>query len=343
MHGADHEIMIARSDDGGASFGAPVRVSPWDRPQHAPSLAVLPDDTIVVAWQEVLGEGRGEIRVAASRDRGDTWAHRVRVDPEHSVDAWVPSLAADAATGALHLAFVDSRDTNRRVFHTRSDDGGARWRRPVRIDARERDAEQPDATLTNEWSPRLVAHGDRVVVAYTHRERPDPAEQPSWDAHVLESSDGGAGWDPPRRLDPGGFPERIAADPALVLDASGAWQLAFSTYRGAKADSDIALASSSTTGLAFAPEPRDAWWPALAALPDGGVALAWQDFRGGGNDIYVARVGSAAALRVDDAGASDAQSWRPRIAASQDGTLYVFWEDSRSGHAELRVAHGRVP
>jgi hypothetical protein len=337
------QIMVARSDDGGASFGPPVRVAPWNRPQHAPSLAVLPDGTLAVAWQEVLGEGSGEIRVATSADRGDTWAHRVRVDPEHSVDAHVPSLAADAETGALHLAFVDSRDGNRRVFHARSDDGGQAWRRPVRIDPRDRDPLQPDPTLTNEWSPRLVAHGGRVVVAYTHRERPDPAEQPSWDAHVTESLDGGARWDTPRRLDPGGAPERIAADPALALDASGGWQLAFSTYRGAKADSDIALASAAAPGLAFAPEPRDAWWPALAALPDGGVALAWQDFRGGGNAVYVARLGAATALRVDDGGASDAQAWRPRLAASPDGTLHVFWEDSRTGHAELRVARGRLP
>jgi hypothetical protein len=323
-------------------------VAPWNRPQHAPSLAVLPDGTLVVAWQEVLGEGRGEIRVAASRDRGDTWAHRVRVDPDHSVDAWVPSLAADAATGALHLAFVDSRDVdsrdpNRRVLHTRSDDRGATWRRPIRIDARERDPQGPDATLSNEWSPRLVAHAGRVVVAYTHRERLDPAEQPSWDAHVVESTDGGARFDAPRRIDLGGFPERIAADPAIVLDAAGQWQLAFSTHRGTKADSDIALASASSADLAFAPEPRDAWWPSLAALPDGGVALAWQDLRSGGNDIYVARLGAAAALRADDGGASDAQAWRPRIAASPDGVLYVFWEDSRSGRAELRVASGRLP
>lgn len=337
------QILVARSDDGGASFGPPVRVAPWDRPQRAPSLAVLPDDTLVVAWQEVLGEGRGEIRVARSRDRGQTWAHRVRVDRERSVDAWVPSLAADAATGALHLAFVDTRDTNRRVFHTRSDDAGATWRRPARIDARERDPVSPDATLSNEWSPRIAARGGRVVVAYTHRERPDPAEQPSWDAYVVESADGGGSFGAPRRLDDGGFPERIAADPAIALDAAGAWRVAFSTYRGAKADSDLALASESAAGLAFASEPRDAWWPALAALPDGGVALAWQDFRAGGNDIYIARAGAAAALRVDDGGTGDAQAWRPRIAAAADGTLYVFWEDSRSGRAELRVARGKLP
>lgn len=336
------QIVVARSDDGGASFTEPVRVAPWDRAQHAPSLVALPDDTLVVAWQEVLGDGRGEIRVATSRDRGATWSHRVRVDPDRTLDAWVPSLAVDAATGTLHLAFVDTRDTNRRVHHTRSDDDGATWRLPHRIDLRERDPEGPDLTLTNEWSPRIVAHGERIVIAYTHRERPDPAEQPSWDAHVVESVDGGTRFGEPRRIDPGGFPERIAADPALALGATGEWQLAFSTYRGTKPDSDLALASAATD-LTFGPQAGDAWWPALAALPEGGFALAWQDFRSGGNDIYLARTGATSTLRVDDAGSSDAQAWRPRITAARDGTVYVFWEDSRSGHAELRVARGALP
>lgn len=336
------QIVVARSTDDGATWSEPVRVAPWNRSQHTPSLVALDASTLVVAWQEVLDDG-GETRVATSRDGGVTWAHRVRVDAEPSIDAWVPSLAA--SDGVLHLAFVDSRPANdsaanRRVYYTRSDDAGASWRAPSRIDPRERDNGNPDPTLTNEWSPRVAAFGERVVIAYTHRERPDPAEQPSWDAHVVESFDGGGRFDSPRRIDPGGFPERIAADPAIALDATG-WQLAFSTYRGAKADSDIALASSASTDLAFAPEPRDSWWPAIAAHPAGGVVTAWQDFRAGGNDIYLAR--GAQVIRVDDAGASDAQAWRPRLAIARDATTYVFWEDNRTGHAELRVAKARVP
>jgi hypothetical protein len=325
-----------------------VRVAPWNRAQHAPSLVVLPGDTLVVAWQEVLAEGQSEIRVATSQDRGDTWAHRVRVDARDSVDAWVPSLAADPVTGALHLAFVDARgdDPNRRVYLTSSGDAGATWSAVLRVDPRERDRDNPDMTLTNEWTPRVVAHAGHVVVAYTHRERPSEAEQPSWDATIAESHDGGASFGAPRRLDGGGSPERIAADPALAIDATGAHQLAFSTYRGAKPDSDIVISTSSTE-LAFLPDAaaKDQWWPAIAALGPGRFAVAWQDFTSGGNDIYVAMPATSGTrvIRVDDAGASDAQAWRPRMTAAPDGTLYVFWEDSRSGHAELRVTRGVAP
>jgi hypothetical protein len=294
-----------------------------------------------LATLSVLGTGRAEIQISTSRDRGATWVQQVPIDREASVDAWVPSLAADAATGALYLAFVDSRgeNPNRRVFLTRSEDAGRSWSAPVRVDARACDRAQPDATLTNEWSPRVVAHAAQVVVAYTHRERPDPAEQPSWDAHVAVSADGGRTFATPRRIDEGGFPERLAADPALVLDAAGDWHLAFSTYRGTKPDSDLTLASASSV-MTFGPDLGYAWWPTLAALPDG-MAVAWQDFGSGGNAIYVVRLGATVPLRVDDTGASDAQAWRPRMTAAADGTLYVFWEDSRTGHAELRIARGK--
>ncbi len=340
------QIVVARSGDGGATFGDPVRVSPWNRAQHDPSLVALPDGRLVVAWQEVLGDGRAEVRVATSRDGGATWSHRVRVDPTHSVDAWQPSLAADASDGTLYLAFVDSRgdDPNRRVYLTRSHDAGASWSAPARVDSRDR-PDGPDPTLSNEWSPRIVASTRHLVVAYTHRERPDPNEQPSWDATITESDDGGTTFGQPQRLDPGGFPERIAADTALALAPGGDWRAAFSTYRGTQADSDLILAAPGAP-FRLAAQPSYQWWPSLVALADGTFALAWQDFRHGGNDLYVARVTAAGVgqvLRPDDAGDSDAQAWRPRLAAAPDGTLYAFWEDSRSGHAELRVAHGALP
>jgi hypothetical protein len=262
------------------------------------------------------------------------------------MDAWAPSLAADPVTGTLHLVFVDTRgeQPNRRIFVTQSRDGGSTWAPARRLDPREPDADQPDRTLGNEWAPRIAAHAGRLIVAYTHRERPDPDEQPSWNAYVIESDDGGASWGAPRRLDGGGFPERLAADTTLAIDGAGSWRAAFSTYRGTAPDAELLIASPSAADVAAV--ASDQWWPSLVALGDGAFAVTWQDFRAGGNDIYVARLtgtGLGPALRVDDAGASNAQAWRPRAALAPDGTLYVIWEDSRSGHAELRAAAGVLP
>jgi hypothetical protein len=337
------QIVVARSRDDGATFDAPTLVSPWNHPQHTPSLVALSDGTLVVAWQEVMPAATkdgaaSEIRVATSRDGGITWSRRVRVDLEHTKDAWQPALASDPTTGLVHLAFIDTRDGNRRVYVARSRDAGATWSAPHRLDPRDHDAENVDATLANEWSPRIVAHDHHVVVAYTHRERPDDLEQPSWDAYTTESPDDGTMFGAPNRLDLGGSPERIAADPALAIDASGTTRTVFSTYRGTRVDSDL-LVDGTTAEVA-----RDQWWPSLVALPDGAFAVTWQDHRSGGNDIYAARLtatGIGPATRIDDGG--DAQAWRPRAAVAPDGSLYVVWEDSRSGHAELRIVKGALP
>lgn len=346
------QIVVSRSQDGGASWSEPVRVGPWNRPQHTPSLVALPDGALVVAWQEVLGADRGEIRVSRSTDGGATWSPRVRVDFQRMVDAWSPALAVDAATGDLWLAFVDTRGEppNRRVYVTRSTDGGATFGDPARVDPRTRPPDGPDATYTNEWSPAIAAAGGRVVVAYTHRHRPDPMEQPSNDVHVIESQDRGATWGAPVRLDTGGFPERLAADLEVALRPGGGWWVLWSSLRGTGWDADVALASGPTSAPATLPdaEPRrDQWLSAVAPLPGGGWAIAWQDFRNGSNDIYAARLAPdgtiGAIVRVDDGGDAAIQSWRPALVPLSNDEVLVVWEDSRSGQAELRVARGTLP
>ncbi|RMH42939.1 MAG: hypothetical protein D6689_06520 [Deltaproteobacteria bacterium] len=344
------QILAAFSEDGGVTWRDPVRIQPWNRPQHSPQIAALHDDAALAVWQEVLGEHRAEIRAAFSPDGGRTWSQRVRIDADATVEAWVPSVAVDPDTGDAYVAFADARgpDPTWRVYVSRSPDGGRTWLGAVRVDPRDRDDAARDRTLTAEWSPAIAARAGRVVVAYTHRHRPDPDGQPSDDVFVAESVDGGATWTAPRRLDDGGFPERLAMDVAIDLGPGGEWTVVWSTVRGRGYDADVALATSAGGPLAFAPDadpPRDQWAPAIARAGDA-LVVAWQDFRNGSNDIYLSVVRDGAfgpAVRVDDGGDSAAQSWRPALAASAGGVVYAAWEDSRTGHAELRWARGSLP
>jgi predicted amidohydrolase len=349
------QIVASRTTDGGATWTEPVRVQPWNRPQHDPQILSLGEESMVVAWQEITNDGTGEIRVSRSTDAGLTWSPRVRVDFENTGDAWQPSLARDPVSGDLLLAFVDARprgdastdargdDPNYRVYVTRSANAGRSWSAPVRVDSRERTDSIADSTFTNEWSPSIAVAGTYVIVAYTHRHRPDPAEQPSHDVFVAESIDGGLTFGAPARLDGGGFPERIASDVALDLAPDGTWTVFWTSLRGVGYDADIAMASSAFAGVVLAPDadpPRDQWFPAAARFDDR-LAVVWQDFRGGSNDIYLSEIAGGEfgeVQRVDDGGGSAAQSWRPTIAINEFGVGYAVWEDSRTGHAELRIA-----
>jgi predicted amidohydrolase len=350
------QIMVASSRDQGHTWTEPARVAPIHQAQRTPAMVATASGELILAWQQVTGADRAEIRVSRSSDGGSTWSPAVAVDAALTVEAWKPALAADPVTGEVHLAFVDRRaaepdQANWRIYAARSDAQARSWSEAARVDPRERSGSL-DSTYTNEWTPAIAARDRHVVVAYTHRQRPDPAEQPSHDVFAIHSRDGGLTWEEPLRLDQGGFPERLAADVVLDMAPEGELYVLWSSLRGTSHDSDIALAvmdGSTAAALSFAPDAapsRDQWFPAVAALADGARVVAWQDFRNGSNDIYLARLdaqGFGAAMRVDDAGDSATQSWRPRIAAAPDGIVLVVWEDSRTGHAEIRAASGTLP
>jgi predicted amidohydrolase len=349
------QIMVASSRDQGTTWTEPVRVAPLDQAQRTPAMVATASGELIRAWQQVTGADRAEIRVSRSSDGGITWSPAVAVDADRSVEAWKPALAADPVTGDIHLAFVDRRaaepdQANWRVYAARADAQARSWSEAARVDPRERDS--LDSTYTNEWTPAIAARDGQVVVAYTHRQRPDPAEQPSHDVFTIHSRDGGLTWDSPVRLDQGGFPERLAADVVLHMSPEGELSVLWSSLRGTSHDSDIALAvmdGSTAAPLRFGPDSapsRDQWFPAVAALGDGTRAVVWQDFRNGSNDIVLARLdaqGFGAVMRIDDAGDSATQSWRPRIATALDGAVLVVWEDSRTGHAEIRAASAALP
>src|SRR5690606_2687359 len=86
------DVYLARSDDGGATYGAPVRVNhiPGDAAPHAQAPAqvvVGPDGTVYVVWQNNTKiEGRrfpaSDLRLARSRDGGRSFEPAVYVNDD---------------------------------------------------------------------------------------------------------------------------------------------------------------------------------------------------------------------------------------------------------------------
>jgi hypothetical protein len=114
------DIAVARSTDGGRTFGAPVRVSEdnWaidGCPDDGPSIAVDARNVLHVAWptQVSADEGKG-IFYTTSRDGGRTFLPRIRLDGEPGPAAH-PQLAA---AGDRVVVVWDERgavSTSRRV------------------------------------------------------------------------------------------------------------------------------------------------------------------------------------------------------------------------------------
>jgi len=139
------DIFLARSDDGGGTWGASVEVDDFpdlERLDERPSLAVDGRGPLHVAWTDLRArEPDTNIFYARSDDRGASFtANRQLDDSRVGFDAdrdtptnqWHPSLAADH--GALFVAWQDDRLGNDDIFFTTSFDGGATFAPAERVD-----------------------------------------------------------------------------------------------------------------------------------------------------------------------------------------------------------------
>ena len=197
-------VVVARSDDGGRTFGAPVRVSEPDRRVIQPTVLAGPGSRVVVGaldlGDDVLDyEGthdgltppdpRLRWRVVAwtSGDGGATFGPTAVVAADLPVPQLIiadlgptPGFAADPATGRLYATWDAGRDNARDCFVAWSDDGGRRWSAPVRV----------GPTHGSQLLPAVaVGPGGRVDVVFYDRSR-DPKDTLQ-ELVAASSSDGG--------------------------------------------------------------------------------------------------------------------------------------------------------
>lgn len=219
-------IAVARSDDGGGSWHAPVRLSPGSRPRVvAPSPAVGPGGELYVAYLDLgqdsldyhgAHEGRGGepysgtfvLVLARSLDRGATWQETVVDEALVPTERFVvflppaPSLAVDPRDGRLYVGFHDGRLGDPDVWLWTSKEGGRRWTSAVRVnDTTPRDR-------TTQYLPKVVvAPGGRVDVVYYDR-RADDANVHN-EVSLQSSVDHGKSFGPRVRLSDRRFDSRV--------------------------------------------------------------------------------------------------------------------------------------
>lgn len=142
--GAEGHVVLQRSDDGGASWQAPVRVNSIAEPvaaegENRPKLAFGTGQEIYVTWTSpTSAQFTGDIHFSRSRDGGKTWSvpavvHRDRQLITHRFE----SLIVDPR-GRIWTAWVDKRDLRiaeaaqrpyrgAAIYYAYSDDRGETW------------------------------------------------------------------------------------------------------------------------------------------------------------------------------------------------------------------------
>ncbi len=143
--GAPARVAAARSNDGGATWSAPVTVANFQftvtrDPQTGAEIRSIGQDIaatisrgrLYVTWFENHREGTSSIWLSTSKDDGVTWS-APRTLVEEAAQAFLPTLAA-AGDGRLGVTWYDLRNSSAgpglgtEVWCAVSSDQGASWR-----------------------------------------------------------------------------------------------------------------------------------------------------------------------------------------------------------------------
>ena len=121
--------------------------------------AVRTGNRMFAAWWSVRRDSSGVLLVSQSNDGGRSWQPAVVADStDRSVRGCgrpAPAIAADSASGYVHIAYFGEGVSGRGIFFAHSMDSGRTFHSPV-----------PIVFGDNPGFVAVAAEGDRVAVAY---------------------------------------------------------------------------------------------------------------------------------------------------------------------------------
>lgn len=195
QHGIIH---LTTSDDGGAAWGHATRVTTHNTALYPCSLE-LSGPLLHLVWPDARNHGLAEPYYKRSADGGRTWTEEVRLSP--GTDLFRIGTAVSGS--AIHVVWFNRRFLEKvptgdqtwtwtwgEVYYCRSTDGGATWKKAIRLT-------RPDSTACR---PVVAASGKFVHVAWLDNR--DAQQTPGWDWEIYykRSADGGATWGPDVRM-----------------------------------------------------------------------------------------------------------------------------------------------
>ncbi len=313
------EIFLARSTDGGKTFGSPVNLSNNAGESFDPSVAIS-GDSIVVAWDDAT-PGNFEIFLAHSADGGATFGSPVNLS-NNARNSFAPSVAV--SENSVVVAWNDETPGNQEIFLARSTNGGKTFNFPVNL----------SNNAGTSFDPSVAVSGNSVVVAWNDE---TPGNQ---EIFLARSTNGGKTFNFPINLSNNAgrsfTPSVVVSGDSVIVAWNDETPGNFEIFLVRSADG----AGTFTHPVNFSNNAGTSLNPLLAISEDG-VVVAWDNERPGNHrEIFLARSADGGAtfgppvnLSQNNAGAS----FGPSVAVSGNSVV-VAWNDETSGNFEIFLA-----
>ena len=348
------DIYISVSTDGGATFGAPVRVNDVEGDARASGeqparVAVGVGYVIHVAWP-AKRDGHTVIRYAASKDRGRTFTPAVTVAGATHTGARGWHSLALGYDGAVHITWLDGRNAPP-MTHVH----GAAASKPPRSDGGPRQdmfhASWKDEGVRSEHMVQanvcfccktaIATAGEHVYAAWRHI-YPGSLR----DIAVARSIDNGATFGAPIRVSEDGWKIDACPDdgPAMVADGHGGIHIVWPTLVAGDRPRK-AIFYSTLSGDAFTPRIRldsgesDPAHPQIASDEHTNTAAVW-DERAGETRRVVFRPVTDKVAQPPQMFSGDGISY-PVVAAGE-GFWIVLWS-AQGGDGRSVIEGRRIP
>jgi len=263
----DTEIYYKRSIDGGASWGADMRLTISADYSFNPTLSIS-GQAVHVIWYDNR-DGNKEIYYKRSNNGGATWGADTRLTNNSEI-SWDP--AVEASDNFVHVVWWDERDGNYEIYYKRSIDGGANWGTDIRL--------TNNSALSGFVNISVL---DSLVFVFWNDERDGNNE-----IYFKQSSNSGTNWGADTRLtDNAGHSERpssfISGQSLHVTwedDRDGNNEIYY------KRSTDGGISWEEDTRLTNDPDDSDR---PFISVTDSIVGVIWMDNRDGNSEIYYKR------------------------------------------------------
>lgn len=302
VYGVDDALFLSRSD-GGKAFSSPIRIGSAGRlalgMRRGPRIMAAGDRVVVTAVYGKRGSGAdGDLLAWRSSDGGRTWAGPATVSDAPGAAREGLHGMAISPSGTVACTWLDLRDKGTEVWASVSSDGGATWRKNVRV------YRSPDGTVCECCHPS-AAFGKPNELHVMFRNWLGGAR----DMYLASSTDGGASFGSALKLGQGTW--KLNACPmdggALVVSANGvvktAWRRADRVFLCVPGASEQDLGEGAQPWIAFGRRSENLVWQRDQSMLAATEAKADPvRLSSGGNPVVASSSALALAAWADDAG-----------------------------------------